>query len=214
MGGVMAVLFNAFFPNQCDFLVCIDGMVTPYNGHAAERVTRITKMGGPDFIKLNVKETEGRAAKGLSYDDIATNWSKQVEIDVESIRCLMKRGVARYGPYPDRYYLTRDVRVKHLDFSLDTLPEQVFEALAKRITVPHLFIKAATAPFYEQYDGMERAIEMYRKANEKFEWIRVDGGHHMHLTHPHLVSGHLSSFIDKCRPWTRPTFVLLDERLC
>lgn len=199
MGGMISTLFAAMNQNQCDFLICIDGLVTPFSGNGAERARRLQKLAGSDFLDLVAKQQNSSTPKGFPFDDTAKRWSEQISIDIDSIKCLMKRGLAPLPHDPDRFHYTRDSRLKILDFGLDALPEPVFEVLAKQINIPHLFIKAAKARYYEQNDGKDSAIQIYQNGNKQFEWISINEGHHLHLTNPHSISTQLSSFINKCR---------------
>lgn len=202
MGGMVSTLFTSLNPGQCDFLICVDGSVTPFNGDAVERLRRIQRLAGDDCLALVLKQHSNTTPKGHLFNDIVDRWSKQISLDKESIKSLMKRGVAPSPLDPDRFNYTRDIRLKTVDFGLDALPEPVFEALTKQINVPHLFIKAAKSKFYEKNQENDRALEMYQRVNENFELLTINEGHHLHLSHPQSISKHLSSFIEKYRPST------------
>lgn len=202
MGGMVCSLFTILNPDQCDILICVDGSARPFNGNVAQSSRRLQRLAGNECLALLQKQQQqdNTKSKGHLFDDIVDRWSEQITIDKESIKCLMRRGVTPSPTYPDRFNYTRDMRLKVLDFGLDALPEPVFKALTKQINIPHLFIKAAKSRFYEDDQDNERVLEIYAKGNEQFVLMIVNEGHHLHLTHPQLISKHLSSFIEKCRP--------------
>lgn len=67
------------------------------------------------------------------------------------------------------------------------------------ITAPFLFIKANKNGEFIKKEQYQKLFDIFAAFNPKFEWIGVTGGHHCHLSHETLVSGHISNFINKYR---------------
>lgn len=69
----------------------------------------------------------------------------------------------------------------------------------ERITAPFLFIKANKTGEFTKIEQYQKLFDIFAASNPKFEWIAVNAGHHVHLSHPEIVSDHISNFINKHR---------------
>jgi len=114
----------------------------------------------------------------------------------ETAQYLLKRNIKRSEKFPGKFYFTRDSRLKY-NYS-STFSQDVSLELAKRLDMPHLFLKAIHSPFYERRKYFDEAIEIL-KQNNNFESHFVDSTHHMQLTEPEKVAPIISTFIEKHR---------------
>lgn len=80
-----------------------------------------------------------------------------------------------------------------------SIPDETHYKLLERIVAPHLFIKGGKTKFYEGNEGVQRAVDTLKLSNPKFEWVTLDGGHHLHLEYPTLVRDYILNFINRHR---------------
>ena len=68
---------------------------------------------------------------------------------------------------------------------------------AQEIKCPFLLIKADRGPYYENKSRAEEFIELYKNNNKSFEYVEVEGSHHVHLNEPEEVIGPIKDFLTK-----------------
>merc|ERR1719312_511571 len=107
------------------------------------------------------------------------------EIPAESVQIILKRGLRENK---DGYSFTRDIRLLLWSSRsrLYGMPRSFYLELAKQISIPHLIVKGSTGPVYDSQQHNEEILELYKK-NKLFDYQIVEGGHHVHLTHPQIV---------------------------
>lgn len=193
-GALVSTLYASLYPDRCDLLVAIDAIMKPYEGSYIPLIQSY----GDDFISLDAKNETGAEPPTYTYEEIISRWAKQCNITVDGVEYLAKRGIVQSKKDPNRYYFIRDIRLKLMDFGR-SIPDEAHYKLIERITAPHLFIKAGKTKFYEGIQGVQRAVDILKSSNPNFEWTIADGGHHLHLDDPTLVSDRIANFIDRHR---------------
>ena len=56
-------------------------------------------------------------------------------------------------------------------------------------------LKGEDGPVYDTANHVEELLALYRESNPKFRYIRVEGGHHVHLTNPGRVLPVIEEFL-------------------
>lgn len=196
MGAAIATLYSSLYPDRCDLLIAIDAIMKPNEG---DNDIAFMQAYGDDFLMLDAKNRIGAEPPTYTYEELIGRWAKQANITQEGIEYLAKRGIMQSKLDSSRYHFTRDIRLKITDFGRTSIPDDLHYELIKRITSPHLFIKASATNFYEGTEGVHRAVDILKSTNPKFEWATADGSHHIHLENTRLVSGLISNFINKYR---------------
>lgn len=98
----------------------------------------------------------------------------------------------------DEYEYTRDMRTIILpsifhDFTTDHL-----KSIARGISCPFLLITAKnsiTSVSSEPRELHAEFVEIYRNASSDFRYVEVEGKHHVHLTHPHIIAPYICDFL-------------------
>lgn len=67
----------------------------------------------------------------------------------------------------------------------------------KNIQAAYLFIRSSDRDFSEPEKNIREAVDVFRRSNKKFEYLRVKGTHHVHLNHPELIAAKIGQFIQK-----------------
>lgn len=201
MGAGVSTLYAALYPGRCDLLIALDGIMRPYEGKVNTHI-QLLQMYGDEFLQLDKMNRSGVEPPTYTYDDILSRWSKQSKISIEGVKYLTKRGIMESKKNPNQFYFSRDVRLKLMDFGRSSFSDEIHYKIVERITAPHLYLNANRYSSYAGSEGVHRAINILKATNPKFQWFDIDGSHHCHLTEPHLVSEHISNFINKYRPAT------------
>lgn len=194
MGATIAYMFASSFPDRCDMIVSLD-IITP----GLTKHFPVTYLSS-DISKLFVADMRNQDENGeppsYTYETIIQKMysSKQFPMAKESIPFLLYRGVKPSKSDPNKYYFTRDSRLRQYAM---LIPIDVYEDVAKPIVAPFCFIKARhsfvdESQYARIYENMSQ--------NPHFELHRVDGGHHVHLDNPMNVGEIISKFINKYRP--------------
>lgn len=197
MGAQISTLFASLYPERCDLLICLDALMRPSSGSIDRKIRRMQQIGD-ELLTIDAFNRNGKEPPTYTHEEIVERWTKQSKMPSGAIEHLMKRGVCQSAVDPNRFYFSRDIRLKIMDFA-STMDVDIYHALLERITAPHLFIKANNAPIFEGKERYEKVLDILTTSNPKFQWLSVLGGHHCHLSDPTLVSDHISSFINKYR---------------
>lgn len=116
-------------------------------------------------------------------------------VDRSKAHHLLVRSTKRSIDDPNKFYFSRDIRVKYLQ--LMYCEQEVCLEFIRRIKAAYLFIKATDREFTEPRKHLQQAINTFRQCNRNFEMFKVEGTHHVHLNHPELMGAKISSFLRK-----------------
>jgi pimeloyl-ACP methyl ester carboxylesterase len=196
MGSILSYMFASVFPSKVDLYIGIDAL-KPHIFNP-KLVAEILEERIENFILADKRNQEKSEPPAYSIDECVEKMVEgtQGSVTAECAQYLLKRNLKRSEKYPGKFYFARDSRLK---FSYGSnYPQEVLVELAKRITCPHMFIKASKSPYYERKEYHDQVVDILNK-NPKFEYQTIDSTHHLHLTEPEKVSGVISDFINKHR---------------
>lgn len=193
MGAVAGMRFATVFPDEVDFFIAIDSFLLEIHD-SNKLVNQIyPKMLQKDFVSKAWAEKERPL---YTLEEITKTWhlATRKSIALESVQHLLKRGVKQSESDPNKYYYTRDSRLKYVIL----IPEDKLfvEALVRRLKCPMLFLKATDSPF----SGNKFSIamrEIIQEQNDKYEFHFVEGKHHVHLNNPERVAPLIKNFLEK-----------------
>lgn len=199
MGSQISSVYAALFPEECDLLICIDEILNPWQGDIDYRIKFLQKLAR-ETVQLDALNQNGKEPPSYSFEECADRWVKSSTVNRDTVPILMKRGTLPSKSDPNKIYFSRDIRLKVVDFGNAIFSRDNYQHIAKRINAPHLYVRANKNPFNAKRDAaIKCAIDIYTESNPKFEWIGVDAPHHLHLTHPELISEQVSEFINRYR---------------
>lgn len=198
MSSIISFQYASLFPQQCDLVIALDAL-KPMQKSAFKTVDMLPKLGD-EFYKYDQRNQLKLAPPTYTFDEVVDRWVKSTNNSItrEVAPILMKRAVASLPNEPNRFYYTRDSRLKVLNFAL--ISHELTLEMAKRIHIPYLFIKAEHSPYYENKRYFDEVLQLMQKTNPKFEWCMVNGTHHFHLTQPSLIDDRVKEFLTKYRP--------------
>lgn len=198
MGAIISQLYASLYPDRCDLLIALDGLLKPFSHSVDIAIEHVRKIGD-DFLSLDQLHRSGKEPPAYTHEEIISRWSKENGLSPQDLQHLINRGVCQSKMDPNRFYFSRDIRLKIMDFGSITIPEQIHYELQQRITAPFLFINANKTGEFVGIEKYEKSLDILTAANPKFQYLTVAGDHHCHLTNPTLISGLISDFINKHR---------------
>lgn len=192
MGSIAGQRFASVFPDDIDFYVAVDSLI--YDDFdlnlIVDRYPTILK-------KIEITQTRlDEEPPSYTLEEIAKKWhlgtSKSVAL--ESTRYLMKRGLKQSSTDPNKYYFSRDSRLKLSLFQPEK--KKFVEALVRRLKCPTLYLKAIDSPYASDEFSVEMR-EIIEKNNENYEIHFVPGTHHVHLNNPERIAPLIIQFLQK-----------------
>ncbi|XP_053691338.1 probable serine hydrolase [Sabethes cyaneus] len=199
MGSLVGMIFSSIFPDKIDFLVGIDAL-KPHIADPAKIGPRLEKKI-PQMLVADIRNREKSEPPSYAFEELVErlHHGTNKSVSKEAAPYLLNRNIKKSTMHPDKYYFTRDSRLKYsvgVGWSQDVNLE-----LAKRMTMPYMFIKALHSPYYEEKKYFEQYINVVKEVNPKFELEFVDSTHHLHLTEPEKVAPLVTKFL--CKYWNK-----------
>ncbi|XP_076755792.1 putative serine hydrolase isoform X1 [Xylocopa sonorina] len=189
LGGAISFLYAASYPDEVDFLISLD-IVSPN----VKDVTKTPAMTGDIIDKfLSYESLQPNSSPSYTYEEVlaivydAYNGS----LTKESVKTLMKRGL-RSSPDPERFYFSRDLRLKVS--GLDMLSLDLVLAYATRIKCAYLNIRAVPGMKF-QSESYAQTLDKIKVGATRFEYREVEGTHHVHLNNPERIAPIINNFI-------------------
>lgn len=196
MSSIIGFIFAGLFPDKIDMLIGLDAL-KPH----IRPVSSIPKTLAKRFENFLIADERNRSKEeppSYLYEECIEKLHIGTFKSVDRDKCphLLDRNIQKSSKYPDKYFFTRDSRMKCYNYG--TFFQDLCLDVAKRITTPYCFIKANSSPYYEDEKYFHETVEVL-KQNPHFYLHRVDGTHHVHLNEPEKVSGIINDFINKYR---------------
>ncbi|CAL7947724.1 unnamed protein product [Xylocopa violacea] len=190
LGGAISFLYAASYPDEVDFMISLD-IVSPN----VKDVTKNPALTGDIIDKfLKYESLQPSSSPTYTYEEVLAivQDAYKGSLTKESAMTLMKRGL-RSSPDPDRFYFSRDLRLKVSGF--DMLSLDLVLAYAARIKCAYLNIRAVPGMKFDQPESYAKTLEIIKVGAVRFEYREVEGTHHVHLNNPERVAPIINSFI-------------------
>lgn len=196
LGSVVAFLYASAFPNKCDMLIGLDTL-RPFSNIfplVYRRFTRELKQSH----EADMRNRQNKEPPSYTYDELFEKIKSGIsmQITIEAAPYILQRSVLPSAIRPNKYYFSRDSRVKSSTVPL--MAHDMAIKFAAKITAPYCFVKSSWVAPAEYLKHYNEVIEIMRR-NPQFEMHSVVGHHHVHLNEPDKVSGFISTFIHKHR---------------
>ncbi|KAH0813791.1 hypothetical protein GEV33_009000 [Tenebrio molitor] len=192
LGGISCFLYTTLFPELVDFLICIDGVKPLYKKNNGPRMALgIQELLKYDELSRNPEEPPSYVMDVMKKKLTALN---NESISIEHCHHILDRNIAQSKSDPNKYYFTRDPRLKArliLNWSQKDLLEGAY-----RVTSPILMIKFSGSGYYEEKENFYEILEALKRASKAAEMHYIDGPHHTHLNNPETVYMIINKFIE------------------
>ncbi|XP_055596063.1 probable serine hydrolase [Uranotaenia lowii] len=195
MGSIISFVFSSVFPDNVDLYVGIDAL-KPHILET-EKVGPRLERRIPQWLLADVRNREKSKPPCYTFEELVERLCKATNQSVtkETAPYLLHRNILKSATEPDKYYFSRDSRLKY-SFPLGWSQETCV-ALAKRLMMPYMFIKALHSPYYEDKKYFDEVVEVVKRNNPNFRLEFVDSTHHLHLTEPHKVAPMITEFLNQ-----------------
>ncbi|XP_040893029.1 serine hydrolase-like protein isoform X2 [Toxotes jaculatrix] len=190
MGGNVAAMFSALYPEMVDALVLLDA----YGFLPADpkEVFKVMKQGMDDMIQFEKKT--GERKRVYTYEKAVERLSAaNPSLSEQSLHILLERGLVQVEGGVE---FSRDLRINFKNVVRIPL-EQSLE-MQLRIQASVLVILAdkgfgATFPESDHQKRISALLQGYRDRNHTV--VTVTGNHHVHLNDPEVVAPLVSDFL-------------------
>lgn len=195
MGSIVCFLYSSLFPDNVDMYIALDALKPQIT--AAESAVPSLEKHLKNFIKSDERNQQKSEPPSYTYEELIERLHLGTfkSLTKECCPYLLTRNIKKSEKYPDKYYFSRDSRLKQ--FFPITISHEATILFAKRITMPHLFIKAIQAPIFEKQKYYDEVLNVLKENNKNFEAHTVKAAHHFHLTDPELAKDIVKNFIIK-----------------
>ncbi|XP_040893030.1 serine hydrolase-like protein isoform X3 [Toxotes jaculatrix] len=191
MGGNVAAMFSALYPEMVDALVLLDA----YGFLPADpkEVFKVMKQGMDDMIQFEKKT--GERKRVYTYEKAVERLSAaNPSLSEQSLHILLERGLVQVEGAGVEF--SRDLRINFKNVVRIPL-EQSLE-MQLRIQASVLVILAdkgfgATFPESDHQKRISALLQGYRDRNHTV--VTVTGNHHVHLNDPEVVAPLVSDFL-------------------
>lgn len=198
MGSISSFIFAAMFPDKVDMVIALDTLKQQIR--SAKMTVKLLQYRGEHVLVADKwKRNADSEPPSYTYDELIERvvLGSMQSIDRDKAKYLIERGVKKSEKYPDKYYFSRDIRIKYM---FDYLSDQsVCLEMIKRIRIPYLFVKATDKNFSENPKHIKEAISVFQQINPNFRMVNVSGTHHVHLNSPELIAHHIATFLQRHR---------------
>lgn len=193
MGAIISLVYASLFPQNVNLVCALDTLkIIDFEPKLVAQIyiSRMKKL-----ITLN--DALMQQPPAYTYDELPerVRVGSRMSIDLDKTRYLIERGTQRSSADPNKFYFTRDIRVK---FMQNMFVDQIAGLeYIKRIKTPYLFLRGDDRDFSESEEHINEAVEVFKRHNKLFEMMKVSGTHHFHLNHPEMIAGRVSEFLKK-----------------
>uniref|UniRef100_UPI0037E79003 serine hydrolase-like protein n=1 Tax=Semicossyphus pulcher TaxID=241346 RepID=UPI0037E79003 len=190
MGGDIAAMFTALYPEMVDALVLLDSYgFLPTNSAEVSQVMR----QGMDALLQFEKKTEDKT-RVYTYEKAAERlMTANPTLSEQSVYILLERGLT---PVEGGFVFSRDIRVNFKNITRFSL-EQSLEMLSK-IQASVLLVLARggsdrilSEPAQDKFTST--LLQRFREENHSV--VTVTGDHHVHLNTPEIVAPFVSDLL-------------------
>ncbi|XP_042890076.1 probable serine hydrolase isoform X2 [Penaeus japonicus] len=189
MGGGAAMMYAATFPEKVKKLMVMD-FIKPMSVMPCNQPEK-TALAVEQLLKI--EKILGSTAPMYDYNTIVERMLKSYgnSLTEKSAKILLKRGSKQLSD--GLHSFTYDPKLKGSSIISLTFEQQ--KAFAERLKCDMLLIKATSGPLYESQELYDEIIEIYGKSTRSFQYITVEGTHHVHLNQPEKVVPLIKDFI-------------------
>ncbi|XP_028314151.1 serine hydrolase-like protein isoform X1 [Gouania willdenowi] len=192
MGGNVAGMFSALFPEMVDAIVLLDSF--GFLPTDLKELPKVMRQGIEDMIQYE-KRMEEDKKRVYSYEKALERLlSVNRGLSEESAKILLERGSV---PVEGGVVFTRDFRINLKNVSRTSV-EQVLElhsrikASVLVVLADHGFERMFAKP--EQKRFVSDILQAYK--DHKHSVVSVHGDHHVHLNNPEVVAPLVSTFLE------------------
>lgn len=187
----VSFLYAAVFPEQTQFLVCLDNLAP----QTIMEVDDNLRMTVEKLLIENERLHQGNEPPSYEYEVLLQRIFEGSfqSVNPENCKYLVPRGVTPSSKYPGRYFFKRDARVKY--FNGLRISQEDNLKMASRMRTPLLLLIGDSSPLALKRTITTKMSEKLEKKNPSFTMRKVPGNHHFFLNNPDTCSKVIEQFI-------------------
>ncbi|XP_067643888.1 probable serine hydrolase isoform X2 [Eurosta solidaginis] len=208
MSSIIAFMFAAIFPDKIDMVIGIDAL-KPHQRPPVSAI-RTLEIRMDEFLREDERNRSKEEPPSYSYDELIERIYIGTFHSINKERCkyMLARNIQKSDKYPDKYFFSRDRRLKFYNYLVGS--QELCVEMAKRIDCPYLFIKARQSSYFEDKKYYDEVLEILQKKSN-FEYLVVDGSHHVHINHPERISEQVNAFINRFGPLAKQKLAIASK---
>lgn len=209
LGGISCYIYTMLFPESVDFLICIDGVKPLYKKNNGPRMAE----GIQELLKYDELARSSEEPPSYPLDIMRKKLSamNNKSIDIDHCDHILKRNIAPSKSDPNKYYFTRDPRLKSrliLNWSRKDLLEGAY-----RVIPPMLMVKFTGSGYFEDKKNFYELLDALKRTSKDAQIHYVDGSHHTHLNNPESINSIINNFINVYNTEKRDVGGIIDDIL-
>ncbi|KAH8272378.1 hypothetical protein KR018_001098, partial [Drosophila ironensis] len=196
LGGILSFIYGALAPHTVDMIISLDILIPlrmscDHMNQALERLLI-------EEERNNAGSLQEPPSYSLSQMNTVLARGSHESVPVELASHLIHRQVVKSQLYPERFYFSRDGRVKYYHY-IDIDPGLADEMVRRLQKKPFMIIKGSKSPYLPS--SASGPMSVLAKDNPHFEFHTVQGGtHHLHLHAAEEVARYIVPFLQRHRP--------------
>ncbi|KAH8373960.1 hypothetical protein KR200_004882, partial [Drosophila serrata] len=198
LGGVLSFMYTSLAPNTVDMVISLDKLlplsIPKESEHMAQKMEK-------HLVEEN-RQVGGHLHEppSYSYTQLCKLLAKgsSGSVTPELAKHLLHRQVTKSQLYPDRFFFSRDGRIKF--YNITPLSIGLGEEMARRIQrKPYLIIKGSKS-IHLPLDLCKGTMSILGQNNPHYEFYELEGTHHIHLHAAEECARYIVPFIRHHRP--------------
>ncbi|XP_066139707.1 probable serine hydrolase isoform X2 [Euwallacea fornicatus] len=189
LGGATSLIYSFMYPDRVDMLTCMDIHLPLWPRHHVSLMSNIIQ----DFPRSNEFFVSKKEPPSYKISEIKKKMHAPLNesIQINHVKHLMNRNVAPSKIYPEKYYFTRDPRLKQCEMFCFTTAELMKNA--PNIKCPVFLVRASSHGTH--HENFYEILEVFKKNGIKYVFRFVKGTHHVHLNNPERFAEDLNTFL-------------------
>lgn len=193
IGAIISFNYAWLFPEKVRLVCALDVLKTFSFGAKLE--SDIFEFHTRKLLTLDDSKIQN--PPDYTYDELIQHIHENTKksINMDKAKFIVERGTKPSTTNPNRLRFSRDIRVKYINFLFADHKKTL--QYIQRIQAPYLFIRGDDRNFSEPESLISETVDEFRRQNEQFEMLKVNGTHHFHLNSPELIADKMNEFLHK-----------------
>lgn len=190
LGSMISFITTILYPEKVNFIICIDAL-SPLQSTVSKESVKNSVDTYMKCIRFNCEPPS------YSWEEILQKMktAHQSTLDIDSIKCLLRRNIAPSKKFPGKYYFTSDPMLKVRSFFNWTQDQMMKDAAT--ICNPIFICEAKHMQSKKYRKSLYEITEVLRKNNQNCDFHTIDGIHHLHLNEPKKIGALIKNFLNK-----------------
>ncbi|XP_017064642.1 serine hydrolase-like protein [Drosophila eugracilis] len=209
LGGIISFFYTSLAPNTVDMVISLDILLPRPIADISTALPDLAQSMEKHLVEED-RQKEGHLHEPPSYT--LTQLTKVLakgssnSVTPQFAKHLLVRQVAKSKLYPEKFYFSRDGRVKF--YHSMVVEPGLADEMARRIQKkPYMILKGLQSSHVGAH--CDTPISILRENNPHFEYYEVEGGtHHLHLHAAEECARYIVPFIRHHRPPTLTSWSL------